>query len=122
MLGCCSSHMRDFWQSLDALVESSRLIIDRPRGSSHPRYPDLVYPLDYGYLEGTSAVDGDGVDVWRGSAPESGLDALICTADLEGREAEIKLLIGCSADEKQVVLDFHNQGLMAGILVERADG
>ena len=111
--------MRDFWQHLDVLVDSSALIIDRPQGSSHPRYSDLVYPLDYGYLDGTSGVDGDGVDVWRGSAAERGLDAMVCTVDLEGRDAEIKLLIGCTDTEKEVILEFHNQGSMAGVLIAR---
>jgi inorganic pyrophosphatase len=40
----------DFWCRLDDLVAHSRLCIDRPRGSPHPRYPAFVYPLDYGYL------------------------------------------------------------------------
>jgi inorganic pyrophosphatase len=39
-----------FWRSLDSLVSESRLVIDRPCGTPHPRYPDFMYPLDYGYL------------------------------------------------------------------------
>lgn len=35
-----------FWASLDALVRRCPLVIDRPRGSAHPRYPDFIYPLD----------------------------------------------------------------------------
>ena len=53
----------DFWRALDALVAGSEIVIDRPRGSAHPRYPDVIYPLDYGYLAGTRAADGDGIDV-----------------------------------------------------------
>lgn len=111
--------MRDFWHKLDMLVESAALVIDRPKGCRHPRFPDLVYPLDYGYLQGTSAVDGEGVDVWRGSDPAGALEAIVCTVDLDGRDAEIKLLIGCTEQERRAVVEFHNQGLMAGILVER---
>ena len=77
--------MRDFWHKLDMLVESAALVIDRPKGCRHPRFPDLVYPLDYGYLQGTSAVDGEGVDVWRGSDPAGALEAIVCTVDLDGR-------------------------------------
>ncbi len=40
----------EFWQYLDRLVAEKPLVIDRFRGSSHPRYADRVYPLDYGYL------------------------------------------------------------------------
>ena len=26
--------------------------IDRPKGSRHPRYSDMIYPINYGYVEG----------------------------------------------------------------------
>lgn len=42
-----------FWGSLDTLVSACSIIIDRPCGPAHPRYPDFIYPLDYGYLQGT---------------------------------------------------------------------
>ena len=47
----------DFWSHLDRLVESCGLVIDRPKGTAHPRYPDLIYPVDYGYLDGTTAME-----------------------------------------------------------------
>jgi hypothetical protein len=50
--------LNDYWKALDVLVDSSAIKIDRPRGASHPRFSDVVYPLDYGYLEGTSSGDG----------------------------------------------------------------
>jgi putative resolvase len=56
-----------FWRALDALVAASAVVVDRPRGSRHPRYPASEYPLDYGYLEGTRSGDGAGIDVWLGS-------------------------------------------------------
>ncbi len=55
-----------FWRALETLAQSSALIIDRPKGSAHPRYPDMRYPLDYGYLAGTTSGDGAGIDVWDG--------------------------------------------------------
>ena len=39
-------------------------VIDRPLGSHHPDYPDLIYPLNYGYVEGMIAADGDFQDVY----------------------------------------------------------
>jgi predicted acetyltransferase len=48
----------DFWQALDKLVSDSEIVIDRPKGSAHPRYPEFIYPLEYGYLKGTTAMDG----------------------------------------------------------------
>ncbi len=44
----------DCWTRLDGLVASRDVVIDRPKGTTHPRFPGLVYPLDYGYLKGTS--------------------------------------------------------------------
>lgn len=38
--------------------------IDRPIGSCHPRYPELVYMVNYGYVEGIWAEDGTGQDVY----------------------------------------------------------
>lgn len=35
-----------FWQSLDLLVAESSIVIDRPCGTPHPRYPDFLYPFD----------------------------------------------------------------------------
>src|SRR5512137_2080542 len=88
-----------FWEYLDSLLRSAQIVIDRPRGSTHPRYPSYIYPLDYGYLEGTSAGDGQEIDVWRGSLPDKKLDAIVCTVDLLKEDAEIKLLVGCTEDE-----------------------
>lgn len=108
-----------FWQRLDALIATSRIVIDRPRGTAHPRYPDFIYPLDYGYLEGTRSMDGDGVDVWVGSLPERRLTAVVCTVDVVKRDTELKLLLGCTPDEAALVLRTHNSDLQAAILIPR---
>jgi len=109
----------DFWEHLDRLITANRLVIDRPRGSHHPRYPDIIYPLDYGYLEGTTTVDGGGLDVWAGSLPNKSLTALVITVDLHKRDVEIKLLLGCTEAEQQAILEFHNDGLMRAARILR---
>lgn len=38
--------------------------VDRPLGSSHPEYPQLRYPVNYGYIPGTLAGDGEEQDVY----------------------------------------------------------
>jgi inorganic pyrophosphatase len=98
----------NFWHKLDQLVAKHELVIDRPKGSHHPRYPEMVYPLSYGYLAGTQAADGEGIDVWVGSLPERAVTAIICTIDMLKRDTEIKILLGCTAQEMQKILDFHN--------------
>ncbi len=44
--------------------ETVNVIIDRPLGSSHPKYPQNIYPINYGYYEGVVAPDGDYQDVY----------------------------------------------------------
>ena len=46
------------------LGRTVQIVIDRPIGSSHPRYPDTVYPVNYGYIPGTFAGDGEPKDVY----------------------------------------------------------
>ena len=110
----------EFWNALDSLVRDSELVIDRPKGSHHPRYPQIIYPVDYGYLKNTTSMDGGGIDVWRGSDAAGKLDAMICTVDLKKKDSEIKLLIGCTRDEKKLIMEFHNLNeYMKGLLIER---
>ena len=114
-----NSHNPDFWAAVDKLLESSEIVIDRPKGSAHPRYPDFIYPLDYGYLKNTGSMDDEGIDVWRGSEGRK-VDAVMCIVDLVKRDSEIKLLIGCSEEEKETVFNFHNESEnMKGILIRR---
>jgi len=98
-----------FWQALDTLVSNSKIVIDRPRGTAHPRYPEFIYPLDYGYLQGTTSGDGSGIDVWMGSQSTRQVTALLVTVDGQKRDAEIKLLLACTAEEFQAMLALHDQ-------------
>ncbi len=109
----------NFWASLDQLVEDCQIVIDRPKGSAHPSYSDLVYPLDYGYLDGTIAQDQGGIDVWLGALPEKTLNGLILTVDLKKRDVEMKLLLGCDEAETQTILRFLNSGSMSATLIRR---
>ena len=109
-----------FWQALDFLVADSKIIIDRPKGTSHPKYPNIVYELDYGYLKNTTSMDGAGIDVWIGSVDSRDICAVVCTVDLAKKDSEIKLLIGCTDEEMNKVYKFHNQtSLMKGLLIKR---
>ena len=38
--------------------------IDRPAGSVHPRFPDLVYPVNYGSIPDVPGGDGEDLDVY----------------------------------------------------------
>ena len=93
------SYNEDFWKALDELVNSSKIVIDRPRGSAHPRFPNFIYKVDYGYLKNTASMDGAGIDVWVGSGDKK-VDAIMCIVGLMKRDSEIKILIGCTEEEK----------------------
>lgn len=108
-----------FWQTLDTLVAESEPVIDRPRGTAHPRYPDQSYRWDYGYLEGTRSGDGDGLDIWVGSLAERRVTGIILTVDLLKRDSEAKVLLGCTQDEMEQILATHNRGTQSAILVKR---
>ncbi|MGE4422413.1 MAG: inorganic pyrophosphatase [Pseudodesulfovibrio sp.] len=97
-----------FWRAIERIVNDSELVIDRPAGSHHPKYHHVVYPLDYGYLADTSSMDGGGIDVWRGRSGSLEPVAIACTVDLLKKDSEIKILLGCTPQEVETVLRFHN--------------
>ena len=112
-------HDIEFWNALDELVNNSEIIIDRPKGTSHPKYPDFIYRVDYGYLKDTTSMDGAGIDVWVGNG-EKKVDAIMCIVDLVKKDSEIKILVGCSDEEKKIVYETHNETqFMKGVLICR---
>lgn len=38
--------------------------VDRPLGSYHPEYKEMFYPINYGYIEGIIAPDGEEQDAY----------------------------------------------------------
>lgn len=38
--------------------------VDRPLGSRHPEYMDMCYPVNYGYIKGVTAPDGEEQDAY----------------------------------------------------------
>lgn len=50
--------------SYDFLGKEVNVEIDRPMGSSHPKHPDMIYPINYGYVPGTVSGDGEELDVY----------------------------------------------------------
>lgn len=109
-----------FWAAIDRLIAESEIVIDRPKGTAHPRFPNFLYRVDYGYLKNTSSMDGAGIDVWVGTAAERRADAIMCIVDLMKRDSEIKILIGCTEEEKLLVYETHNESEhMKGVLIRR---
>ena len=111
-----------FWQKLDTLFLSSKLVIDRPRNAAHYKYSNLIYPVDYGYLSDTMGSDQAPIDVFRGSLKSNQIQAIVVSADILKKDCEVKLLIGCSVEEERDILLFLNQTeFQKAILVHRGN-
>ena len=44
--------------------QTAKVIVDRPLGSYHPQHKDIYYPINYGYVEGILAPDGEEQDAY----------------------------------------------------------
>lgn len=49
------------WSFLGKMVT---VTIDRQLGSVHPKHDDMIYPINYGYIDGVIAPDGEELDVY----------------------------------------------------------
>jgi inorganic pyrophosphatase len=108
------------WSAWEALIAANGFTVDRPRGAAHPRWPEIIYPIDYGYVNDTISSDGHGVDVFVGSA-DNGLVGLLVTTDFRKGDREVKLLFDCTPEEIYLVNGFLNfdRTLMEGTLTLR---
>lgn len=106
-----------FWQKIDSLSLSTNVVVTQPQGSHHEKYLNMVYPVDYGYLQ-----DIDDIKVFKGSDKKSHVDAVMVVGDILKRDLEVKLLWGCTEEEELKILRFINQtDYQKGILVRRGN-
>ena len=109
---------KDFWDLLIKLVNESEIIIDRPKGSKHPKMEDIIYPIDYGFLNGTKSMDNSGIDLWKGSNKNIEINGIFCTIDLWKKDSEIKIIIGCNDEEIKIIQKFYDKkDTLKGLLI-----
>ncbi len=53
--------MEDTKSYIGKIVEAK---IDRPMGSKHPKFPESIYPINYGYIPNTISEDGKELDCY----------------------------------------------------------
>ena len=106
-----------FYSSLDDLVATNGYSVDRPKGSAHPRYPEYIYPVNYGYINTTKSTDGAEIDAWIGTSGSS-VTGIIALDPVKG-DSEMKVCIGCTQSEKSLALEANNRGTMTAILIDR---
>jgi inorganic pyrophosphatase len=111
----------EFWDYLQRLVDASHIVIDRPKGTKHPRFPTRQYPVDYGFLEGTTSIDSGGVDIWVGSSGKRNVVGMLCTVDLLKRDTELKIVIDCIETEVRSINKFVNTHQMKSIYVKKEE-
>ena len=112
----------EFWEYLEKIVNENEIIIDRPKGTRHPKYNGIIYIVDYSYIKNTKSMDGNGIDVFIGSEIKQNIDAIICSIDMLKKDSEIKILIGCTEKEKIEIYDFlNNSKFFKAILVRRTE-
>lgn len=53
-------------KSVDSVIIGTTVTVtvDKPLGSYHPEYKDMYYPINYGYIEGVMAPDGEEQDAY----------------------------------------------------------
>ncbi len=110
-----------FWETLQKLVDESVVVIDRRKDSAPPTYDDYIYPFDYGYLSDTVAPDGHGIDCWVGSLGGTTVTGIIPVVDPVKRDSEMKVLLGCTMNDMQIILACHQRGNMQAMLIEKID-
>ncbi|MBQ3163683.1 MAG: AAA family ATPase, partial [Lachnospiraceae bacterium] len=66
-------------RSMDSVIgRTVTVTVDRPLGSYHPEHKDMYYPINYGYVEGIMAPDGEEQDAYILGVDEA-LDKFIGT-------------------------------------------
>lgn len=82
------------------LGKEVRGTIDRPLGSAHPKYPELIYPINYGYVDGLFAGDGEEQDayVFGTDSPISAFTGKIIGVIHRLNDCEDKWIVSLSGD------------------------
>lgn len=92
-------------------------MVDRPRGSAHPRCPDLICPTDYRYVARISSMDGQVIDVWMRSSAICRIDGILCTLDSKKMDLDIKIVYSCTDQEKREVYSIMNRLYMRALYI-----
>ena len=92
----------------DILGATVTVTMDRPLGSRHPSHPDMIYPVNYGFIRGLPAADGEDQDAYV-LGPEAPLKALtgrVAAIVRRRDDAEDKWVVcpaGCSPDAASIM-------------------
>jgi inorganic pyrophosphatase len=108
-----------YWDKLAKIIDENEIVIDRRKGSPHPKYPNMIYPVDYGYIKNTRSMDGNGIDIFYGTGDSHEIDGILCTIDIMKNDSEIKILHACSDAEIEAICGFIECEYMSCLLIRR---
>jgi len=98
------------------LGKTVQITIDRPLGSTHPKHRDIVYPINYGFIEHTTGGDGEEIDVYLlgVDVPVKSYSAVIVGVVCREDDDEDKLIaapngISFTADEMYRAVEFQEK-------------
>lgn len=107
-----------FWQKVDAAYLSGDFKVKYKKGSKHPTYSGLKFPVDYGHV---SASD-DNKSIIKAFKSNNGdrVDAVVICANLIEKDLSAIALIGLNEDETLKVLQFLNStDLQKAVIIKR---
>ena len=99
------------WHWLGKTVD---VVIDRPMGSAHPRHPDMIYPVNYGFLPGVPGGDGEEQDAYvlGLNEPVSVFSGRVSGCVYRSDDAERKLVVtpeNIEMDQAEIAEKIHFQ-------------
>ena len=95
-----------FWQKIDAAYISGDYKKLYTKGSKHPQYPSLIFPVDYGHIT-TNDDEKSSMKAFKGEADQTVHSVVVC-ANLLEKDLSAILLIGLDDKQEEEVLRFLN--------------
>lgn len=91
-----------FWQKVDATYLSGDYKTIYKKGTVHPKYPELIFPCDYGHIN-----NGDiSLKVFKGK--EKKVQSIVVCMNVLGKDLTNIVLVGLTEQEEEEVLKFLN--------------
>lgn len=109
-----------YWERLRILVENNKICIDRKKGTAHPNYSNIIYPVDYGYIENTTSMDNGGIDIFIGTDEQTGIQGIVCTIDILKNDSEIKIIYNCTENEIEMINEFLESKYMSSMFIKKS--
>jgi inorganic pyrophosphatase len=102
--------------------------IDRPLGSRHPRHPDIVYPVNYGFLPGTVSGDGMPIDAYLSglNRPVAEAEGVVVAVVVRADDVEDKLVVApaegrYTAERIMAQVQFQEQFFQSSVVMAEGD-